>query len=201
MRLRTSHEFLGVKAKFLELGAKSDWYFRLLSDWILAGEIEARGMKIPSVAINSTAAIPVQELYFLGGDGSVRGFEKYSIRPAYPPITDEDLENDLGLDSEGLRDFYTAVYEAFVGGDRMFRFSTELRFPIYGALKGVTFLDAGVTWLDEVGFDIDDMREGAGLGLRINTPVGSIRLEHAWKLVRRPGESVGRWHIALGSTF
>ena len=115
--------------------------------------------------------------------------------------TDEDLENDLGLDPEALRGFYTAIYEAFVGGDRMVRFSTELRFPIYRALRGVTFLDTGITWLDEVGVDIDDMREGAGLGLRLTTPIGFIRLDYAWKLDRRPGESGGRWHIALGSAF
>ena len=83
----------------------------------------------------------------------------------------------------------------------MVRFNTELRFPIYKMLRGVTFLDAGVTWLSEVGFDIDNMREGAGLGLRLNTPVGAVRLEYAWKLDRRPGESMGRWYFTIGSAF
>jgi outer membrane translocation and assembly module TamA len=45
------------------------------------------------------------------------------------------------------------------------------------------------------------MRWGVGLGLRLDTPAGPIRLEYAHKINPRPGESAGQWWFAFGMPF
>ena len=45
------------------------------------------------------------------------------------------------------------------------------------------------------------MRKSAGVGLRVLTPMGPIRLDVGWKLDRRTGESSSQWHFGMGSYF
>jgi outer membrane protein insertion porin family len=50
-------------------------------------------------------------------------------------------------------------------------------------------------------FSIENFRRSAGLGLRYNTPVGPVALDYGIKLDRRDGETFGRLHFNIGTTF
>jgi outer membrane protein insertion porin family len=39
------------------------------------------------------------------------------------------------------------------------------------------------------------------LGVRIDTPIGPIRVEYGWKLDRAEGETPGEWVLAIGNVF
>ena len=68
-------------------------------------------------------------------------------------------------------------------------------------MRGVVFLDAGNVFLTVSDFDLGGLRESAGLGARVSTPIGPFRVEYGWKLDRRPGESPGELHLAIGAIF
>ena len=45
------------------------------------------------------------------------------------------------------------------------------------------------------------VRWGAGLGLRVDTPAGPLRLEYGYKLDRLSGESPGKLYLSFGVPF
>jgi outer membrane protein insertion porin family len=82
----------------------------------------------------------------------------------------------------------------------------EYRRPVTDTLTGVAFVDIGSAWggtFDTVvpGFTIkaDDQgfepHVGAGVGLRVDTPIGAIRLDMGW------GEEGSEAHFSFGQTF
>lgn len=86
-------------------------------------------------------------------------------------------------------------------GDAMLLLNEELRFPIWKALKGLLFYDAGNVYAEPSDLDPFDLRHVLGTGLRFETPIGPLRLEYGRKLDREPGESNGEFFLAIGSAF
>ena len=69
---------------------------------------------------------------------------------------------------------------------------------IHDNLKGVLFYDAGNIYPDALDLDPFDLRHVLGTGLRLETPIGPIRLEYGHKLDREEGESSGELFLAIG---
>ena len=174
--LRTANNTLGSETDFLELNAQTSWYVNLFQEYVLAFSLNGKLIE----PTQSSEYVPIYTRYFLGGDNTVRGFKKHSIGPR-------------ATNEEGDR--------INIGADRLMRFNTELRFPIYSILGGVIFYDTGANWLDDDGFDSENIRDAIGTGLRIATPVGPLRVDYGWKLDRQSGESASEYHIAIGSAF
>jgi len=140
----------------------------------------------------STSEVPLAERLFSGGDTTLRGFKVDQAGP---------------LDPASLKP---------IGGEMTLLGNLELRFPIYGALKGVAFYDGGNTFLTPGDFSAggtklvlrqvsagacsagpnitncpvaiqDGIRHVLGAGVRFDTPLGPIRLEYGRKLDRKKG--------------
>lgn len=140
---------------------------------VLVGGISLRlGMVQP---VSPTDDVPVYKRFYCGGATSVRGYSEWSIGP--------HDENDNPL-----------------GGRYLIESSGEVRFPLYRILGGALFVDAGNIWQepDEIS---SNLRWGTGAGLRLQTPLGSIRLDYGIKLNRREDESFGVLHFAIGEAF
>ncbi|MDA0999572.1 MAG: outer membrane protein assembly factor BamA [bacterium] len=79
--------------------------------------------------------------------------------------------------------------------------STELRHPFFGPTQFVVFLEAGNVWERHNAFDLSDIRSSVGVGMRIFTPIGPLRLDVGWKLDKRRGERARETHFGLGTQF
>lgn len=120
--------------------------------------------------------LPASERFFLGGVTSIRGFEFRDIGPK------DENNNPLG-------------------GTSFAQFNLEIGRSLGGVLRVVAFVDVGNVYgqPDSDDFDLGSLRRSAGLGIRIVTPIGPIRLDYGFKLDKKPGESAGRLGFLLGT--
>jgi len=126
--------------------------------------------------LGSDREISSTERFRLGGSTSVRGYAERSL---------------------GKRDAY-GNYR----GDVLAFASTELRIPVYRVVGTALFADAGNVWqsLDDVSGD--PIKMSAGVGLRVQTPIGPARVDVAFPFVQlRDDPKSTRVWVALGNAF
>ena len=75
----------------------------------------------------------------------------------------------------------------------------ELRFPIWGDLRGVAFIDFGQIAAEFADARGTDRRLGTGLGLRYSTPVGVLRVDLGFPLLGP--DKKGKLYFGLGQAF
>jgi outer membrane protein assembly complex protein YaeT len=124
---------------------------------------------------STTDEIPIFERFFSGGTNSVRGYQRWRVGPI--------LAGDP------------------VGGRTQAELSIELLHPVTKWLDGAVFLDAGQVSVRSWDFPFDDLKLGAGLGVRIKSPIGPLRVDVGFP--NRPPGDDGWWqlHFSFGSTF
>ena len=84
-------------------------------------------------------------------------------------------------------------------GDKMYAATLEYRLPIAKKVQGVLFTDVGSTWgIDrgQIPWYEDDkaIHFAAGVGLRLQTPIGPVRLDYGY------GKK-GKFHFSFGTQF
>ncbi|CQR70597.1 Outer membrane protein assembly factor BamA precursor [Sporomusa ovata DSM 2662] len=79
-------------------------------------------------------------------------------------------------------------------GDKMLAGSVEYRFPVISKIQGVVFTDIGNAWTGG-GYKLDDLKTSVGVGIRMTTPIGPVRIDFA------KGEEGGRTHFSFGGQF
>ncbi len=122
--------------------------------------------------------VPINERYFLGGEGTVRGFLRNSLGPLGPP------------DEEGER--------KPVGGRAVALVRGEIRFRVYKTLGAAVFVDSGQVFTDFDAMRFSDLAVAGGVGLRYNTRVGLLRLDMAAPLSEK-GDV--QWYFSVGQAF
>lgn len=119
-------------------------------------------------------ALPVSLRFFAGGDQSVRGFGYQSIGP---------------VGEEGT----------VIGGRHLIVGSVELEQMVYGPFGVAAFTDAGNAFRSRTGISLNDMEQGAGVGVRWRSPIGLVRADVAWP-VSRPDRGP-RLHFVVGGVL
>ncbi len=168
---------LGGDIGFNKAIGQTMWYIPIFGKWLVG----CANAKIGWVAENDDAkTLPDYEKFYLGGINSLRGFGYQGV---YIPE-----ENENGI-----------IYKT--GGERMLQFNAELIFPIVpsAGVNGVVFYDTGNVYTDS--YDISDMRQSAGGGIRWLSPIAPIRIEYGYILDRRENESKGDFEFTLGGSF
>jgi outer membrane protein assembly complex protein YaeT len=159
-------------ASFFKLLLEARYYYPLREKLILATRFSIGNIE----PYAGSDTVPGNVRFLTGGPGSVRGYAPNRAGP---------------LDSQGRP----------LGGNSLLVGSVEVRFPIVGDLGGVVFVDAGNVYSDSFGYDLGDLRFGAGPGIRYNTPVGPFRLDFGIALNPRSGDSFGRLDFSIGQAF
>ncbi len=80
-------------------------------------------------------------------------------------------------------------------------YNQELRFPIYKALHGGVYWDAGNVFGLAKQFRLSDLRHSVGAGLRFVLPFGAIRFDWAQALNAQPTDETTRFHFSFGYAF
>jgi len=140
--------------------------------FLLATRLKVGGIE----PYGTTNEVPFNVRFFAGGAGSVRGFTLNRLGP-------------LNKDGDPI------------GGMSLIEGSAELRFPLFGELGAVLFIDTGNVFRSPFTYRLDDLRYAVGPGIRYNTPVGPFRLDVGIIVDRRPGEQFGRVEFSIGQAF
>lgn len=171
--LEFAGSFLGGDNDFVRAEGSWSRYYRVAD----SRNILAHRLKIGYLdGLGAADRVPAQELFFLGGANSVRGFRENTIGP----------KNEDGIP---------------LGGELAVVANLELRRPLWGRLWGSAFVDAGNNWARTEDFRITDLRAGAGVGLQFVSPVGPLRVDYARRMVRDGEEPGARIHVSILYAF
>ena len=174
---------LGADADYLKSRTKFAKYYGMND--ILGFDAIFR-YKARFYAVLDNGYIPLAEKFYMGGIGSVRGYESYSLSPT--------IKDDTAYD--GIRR---------IGGTQTFSNSIEMSFPLVkkAKMRLVTYLD----W----GFIADDItknllsnniaRAGYGAGVEWFSPVGPIQLMFSTPIDPQPGDKTSRFEFTMGQRF
>ena len=118
-------------------------------------------------------------VFYSGGPGSNRGYPFRGVGPHGPlgflVRSTERCEFSPPNPPSCLRP---------LGGLTLWESSMEVRFPIDGPLRGATFLDAGHVTRQRARIRFDVPHLSTGFGVRYVTPVGPLRFDIGWHVVR-----------------
>jgi translocation and assembly module TamA len=137
--------------------------------------LAARGALGSIVGASSIEDIPANRRFFLGGGGSIRGYEYRSVGPRQG----DDV----------------------VGGLSFWEASFETRVRVTERIGLVPFIDAGAAYAEAIPDFSEDIRVGAGLGIRYNTGLGPIRFDVAVPLNRQDDDPSVAFYVGLGQAF
>jgi len=173
-RGEVSPDFLGANLQFAStiLGARR--YINLYKKKLILASRVKLGLLGP---IQETREIPIFRRFFAGGYNSVRGYRLYYLGPR---------------DTDGFP----------LGGNALLEGSGELRFPIYKILGGVAFVDFGNVYPQIADLDIGQLKYSAGVGVRVQTPVGPVGVDIGVPLNPiDPQRDTFRIHFTIGQAF
>ena len=173
--VRPTYNF-GESPGFFTIGEASASHYRKVADsLVVAGRV-----KYGSILGADLASVPLNQRFYGGGGGSVRGYSFQSISPR---------------DSTGER----------IGGRAIFEGSAELRYRapetlLNGNLGFVGFVDAASVSARDYP-DFDRVLAGAGVGVRYYTSFAPLRADIAIPLNKRADDPAVQFYISIGQSF
>jgi outer membrane protein insertion porin family len=164
--------FLGGDVQVYGLDLEGSQYFHLPWDTILLINGE-----IATVSQwGSGTEVPIFERLFLGGSNNLRGFPFREVGPQ-----DENGEP--------------------IGGKSMWRTTVEWTFPIIEKARGAVFYDTGFVNSSEWSFGFNHIASDIGIGLRLDLPIGPLRLDYGYPIQRDGYNGGGHFNFNVGYQF
>jgi outer membrane protein assembly complex protein YaeT len=171
IKLEHASDVLGGSLRFDRLTLSAALFVPLAEAWILG--LSARsGLAWPEPG----EGLPIQERFFTGGESSVRSFREDQIGP----------RTQSGVAA---------------GGEFFNVFNVELRFPLIKALHGAVFADAGNVGSRVEAYGLSNLRPAIGAGIRLELPIGPVRVDYGYNPDREPGERRDAFHVSVGLPF
>ncbi|MES2308907.1 MAG: outer membrane protein assembly factor, partial [Verrucomicrobiota bacterium] len=123
--------------------------------------------------------VPIFDRWFVGGSRSVRGFDYREVGP-----------RDSKSEPRGGKTYGYMNY--------------EVTFPVIDRVRFAVFTDMG--FVDDSYFDygsvLDEVQIGSGVGLRLNLPIGPLRLDFGVPVkATKENQSSGKFHFDVGYQF
>jgi len=163
--------FLGGDTQIYGWDLEGSQYFRLKWDTILLFNGEIATVD----TWGNGPFVPIFERLYLGGANNLRGFPYREIGPQ---------QNGEPI-----------------GGQSMARLTVEWTFPIIEKARGAIFYDSGFVNADPWKFDFSHLASDIGAGIRINLPIGPMRLDYGYPLLRDGYHGGGHFNFSVGYQF
>jgi len=130
----------------------------------------------------SNRPYPLFKNYFVGGLGSVRGFQQSTLGPS-------DSTNTL-----------------YLGGPKKIVMNAELMAPFPGAgndrtLRLFAFTDVGRAFGENEKINLSELRSSVGIGLSWISPMGPLRFSYALPVKRQVTDKIQRLQFQIGTSF
>lgn len=179
MSLENAGGFLGGNKDFLKGYIYVSYYYSILQIAVL--ELKGRAGLVEPYGQSKT--VPIYERFFAGGATTIRGYKERAVGPRDP--------NDEAL---------------YVGGDAMLLGNAEITFPVFKKLlKGAVFFDIGTVMpeaRDMFRLAGDQYKMGAGMGVRVKTPIGPVKLDWGYPLSDNHGDKKeGQLYFSVSHGF
>jgi outer membrane protein insertion porin family len=177
---------LGSSVGFAKLLTQTAYYKA-----IGAGIVWANSVRIGIEEPFSGSHVPISELFFSGGGGTLRGFPLNGAGPQRPIVA-------CGIPGDPNSCSKITVPE---GGKQLLIINSEFRIPVplKKGLGVVPFYDGGNVFA-HVGFH-GQYTNSVGLGFRYATPIGPIRFDIGHNLNPSPGIKSTQYFFSIGQAF
>src|SRR5881409_68778 len=163
--------FLGGDTQIYGLDLEGSQYFHLPKDLILLINGEIATVN----QWGNGTEVPIFERLFLGGSNNLRGFPFREVGPQ---------ENGEPI-----------------GGQSMWRTTVELTFPIIEKARGAVFYDTGFVNTSAWSFGFNHIASDIGVGIRLDLPIGPLRLDYGYPLLRDGYNGGGHFNFNVGYQF
>ncbi len=163
--------FLGGDTQIYGLDLEGSQYFHLPKDLILLINGEIATVN----QWGNGTEVPIFERLFLGGSNNLRGFPFREVGPQ---------ENGEPI-----------------GGQSMWRTTVELTFPIIEKARGAVFYDTGFVNSSAWSFGFNHIASDIGIGLRLDLPIGPLRLDYGYPIQRDGYNGGGHFNFNVGYQF
>ena len=128
-------------------------------------------------------SLPIFERYYMGGPKSLRGYTIKNVGP-------KDVSGNP------------------LGGNQSLLLNAELQYPFTKGFRGFVFYDRGNLYgggsnisTTSTTWDLGNMRDSIGGGIRFLSPFGPIGFAYGIKLDQATGEESGEFHFSAGNSF
>jgi outer membrane protein insertion porin family len=172
--LENAGGFIGGDVDFIRYTGRFSYFTPLPKDFILNFRLQSGIIK----PYGDTDTVPIYERFFAGGAYTIRGYDERDVGPKDPSSNDP------------------------IGGEALLVGNVECTFPIFENVRGALFYDVGNVWADYTDFASGGYRSSIGVGVRLKTPIGPIKLDYGYGLNYPEGESSnGKIHFSMGHRF
>ena len=154
-------------------GFEARQYFNLPLDMI----VQLGATAAVADSYGNSGRVPLFDRLFTGGNDTVRGFRFRDVGP---------------YTQNGVR----------IGGSSMLVLNSELTFPVINRVRGAVFADSGYVNSNSWDFGFNNLNAGAGVGLRLDLPIGPLRLDLGFPILTDEFNDRGmQFHFNVGYQF
>jgi len=166
---------LGGDKDFYRISTRTSYNIPLKFDSVL--ELRLRIGMVD--AYGDSERVPIFERFFAGGGDTIRGYNEKKVGP---------------LD---------ATTEDPIGGESTVVGNVEYTVPLIEFIKFAAFFDIGNAWERVEDFGSGELKSGAGVGLRVKTPIGPVNLDYGYPLSEEQGEEErsGKFYFSVSRGF
>jgi outer membrane protein insertion porin family len=186
---------LGGDRNFIRNRAEMKFFHPIVWDFIFRSQLKGG-----SISRTGATPIPINELFIQGGLFSLRGYKNLSLGPTatLSPAGSPNLSGEANNANLGGQ-------QIVIGGQYEVQTNLEIEFPLLkeARIRGVLFFDAGNAFNGSLFDQSPTLFANFGWGFRWFTPIGPLRFEFGYPIVKKAGINVGspEFYFTIGPPF
>ena len=179
--------------EFYKWKFNASWYVETVNKLVLAARLKFGYLGYYN---NDIGITPFQRFY-LGGDGL----------SGYNNLDGREIIGMRGYTNESVTPFY--YEDKNIGGNIFAKYTLELRYPFSlnpsATIYGLSFLEAGNSWLGFDSFNPFELKRSAGFGVRVFLPMfGILGLDWGYgfdKITGMPDANGSQFHFSINQSI